>query len=325
MNLSKTGSMDEIFTYYNTQIEPGEYKLVKKSIGLLPSGNKLHIISHVFRSLKPGPVVLFSAGMHGDEVNGVEILRRAVKEGVFNNLLKGTVIVIPILNVFGFINYSRDVPDGKDVNRSFPGSKSGSLASRIAKEVSSNILPFIDFGVDFHTGGANRYNIPQIRYLCEDSEQTELAQAFNAPFNINSKMLSQTMRKTAYDDKKSILIFEGGEALRYDKSSIEHALRGINNLLIHKEMKAGTPNIINTVNINETSWVRASGSGLFNLYKSSGDKVEKKEIIGVINEVFGSEEKPVYSSHDGYIIGHNNAPVVTEGDALFNIGRTVGF
>lgn len=316
--------MTDSFSYYNTAIMPGEYKLIKKSIGILPSGNKLHIISHVFRATEPGPVVLFSAGMHGDEVNGVEILRRAVKLGMFNELTKGTVIVIPIINVFGFINYSREVPDGKDVNRSFPGSRSGSLASRIAKEVSSNILPVIDMGIDFHTGGSNRYNIAQIRFQQEDNKQSELAAAFNAPFSVNAKMISQTMRKTAYDMNIPVLIYEGGEALRYDQLSIDHALRGISNLLIHQGMKSGEKEIIPSVFINESNWVRASSSGLFIWYKSSGDKVQKKEVIGVINETFGMEEKLIFSPYDGYIIGHNNAPVITVGDALFHIGREPG-
>lgn len=137
-------------------IEPGETKTVTYDIARLPSGMMINMPIHVYRSKVEGPVLLLSGGLHGDEVNGIESIRRMIADKLFDNIISGTVVAIPILNLFGFLNHARDVPDGKDVNRSFPGSSTGSLASRVAYRLTKNILPLIDYGIDFHTGGAQR-------------------------------------------------------------------------------------------------------------------------------------------------------------------------
>ena len=180
-------------------IMPGESRVVDIPVGNLPSGTNININVNVHRSMFKGPVVLILAGVHGDEINGIEIVRRSIAENVYDNLIKGTVIVIPLLNVFGFINFSRDVPDGKDVNRSFPGTKSGSLASRVAYTLTKKILPLVDFGIDFHTGGGSRYNFPQVRYGKTNKKARELAEAFSAPFIIEKPYIIKSLRKIAKD------------------------------------------------------------------------------------------------------------------------------
>ena len=184
---------NKTITINGIHVAPGQNKLLQIEIARLPTGTLIDIPVHVFNSKNPGPTLLLQAGLHGDEINGVETLRRMLENNDFK-LKKGAVIVVPILNIFGFIHFSRDVPDGKDVNRSFPGRKTGSLASRIAYHYTSEILPQIDFGIDLHTGGAQRHNFPQMRYTNGDELSKKLAISFNAPFAFPSRGKRQRHR-----------------------------------------------------------------------------------------------------------------------------------
>lgn len=306
---------------HNTAVQPGQRAVIKIPVGELPSGNRINIHAHVFRSLEPGPCMLILGGVHGDEINGVEIVRRVLVERMFDKLQRGSVIAIPLLNIYGFIHFSRDVPDGKDVNRSFPGSAGGSLASRVARTLTKKILPFIDFGVDFHTGGRSYYNFPQIRYSQEDPRAEALAKAFAAPVLVGSKPLSKSLRKTAFEMGKTILTFEGGESLRYDGLSIAHALSGLRRLLAAEKMLPVSAEEINPapLTFSQAGWVRASRAGLFLWTKCAGHPVVEGEPIGEINDPFGHTAYTIFAPHGGFIIGHNNAPVISQGDALFHI------
>jgi len=306
----------------NTEILPGENAKVKIRVGYLPSGTEINIFAHVFRSKNEGKTALVMAGVHGDEINGVEILRRFLEEGIFENLKSGNVIVVPLLNVFGFINFSRDVPDGKDVNRSFPGNSKGSLASRVARKLTKSILPLVDFGIDLHTGGDSRYNYPQIRYTKEDAAGKELAVAFNAPLTITRPRILHSLRKVAGEMKIPVIVFEGGESKRLDGYSIEQGTQGIKNVLMHFGLLEAVPLVEkkDSLLVNRTSWIRADDAGLFIWAKSSGCHIKKGEILGVIKDVHGSKTINVLAKSDGVIVGHNNAPVVNSGDALFHVG-----
>jgi len=312
----------EILNIDNELVERGENKTIRLLVGRLPSDTRIYIQAHVFRSEHPGPVVLCLGGVHGDEINGVEILRKSIELGIFENINKGTVIAIPLLNVFGFINFSRDVPDGKDVNRSFPGNMNGSLASRIARTMTKKILPVVDYAMDFHTGGSSRYNYPQIRYTSTDSNALKLAIAFDAPFTIKKGMIPNSFRKTCKDLGIPAIVFEGGESIRLCGDAIDHGIGGIKNVLKALGM-AEFDNLKSTITkrIKKTTWVRAKYSGLFIWTKKSGQYVNKSEPIGVINDPFGMKMVKVLAPTSGYIIGHNNASVVNQGDALFNIGH----
>jgi predicted deacylase len=305
-------------------VAPGEHKQIRVHVGRLPSGTQINIHAQVYRALKPGPCLLILAGVHGDEINGVEIVRRALDQNIFSNLIAGTVIVIPLLNVYGFLHFSREVPDGKDVNRSFPGNFNGSLASRVARTLTKKILPHIDFGIDFHTGGANRYNYPQIRYTKGSEEAFELARAFAPPLIFKKPAFTKTLRKEAYKMKKPIIVYEGGEALRLDGLSIQKALSGLKRLLAYKGLYEWTQKPYHDVqHITKSGWVRASVAGVFEWYKNSGQWVVKGESIGFIRDPHGGREKKVLAPKRGLILGHNNSPVVNQGDALFNIGYEV--
>jgi len=302
-----------------TSVMPGTNVSLNLPVGKLPVGHRIYIKVNVYSSVNPGPIVLFMAGLHGDEINGVETMKRAISSGVFNHLACGAVIAISLINVYGFINFSRDLPDGKDVNRSFPGNANGSLASRIASVVTKKILPSVDFGVDFHTGAANRYNYPQIRYNTGDTKSQKLAEVFNAPATFQQNTIAKSFRKTAKIMGKPILVFEGGEALRLDEYSINSALDGIKNLLIFHQMTEGDQHFRASLHFERTSWIRASQAGIFTSYAQSGQYIQKGVPIGSISDPFGDHMHIVSATKDGFIIGHNNIAVVNQGDALFHI------
>lgn len=301
-------------------IKAGTSAVINLNIAKLASGTKIDLPIYVFRSTEPGPVVLLSGGLHGDEVNGIEIVRRLVNSDSFHHLHRGSVIAIPIMNIYGFLNFSREVPDGKDVNRSFPGSKTGSLAARVAYNLTHKVLKEIDFGIDFHTGGASRYNYPQIRFAAKDQRAFEIAEAFNAPIALESPLLEKTLRKEAFKMKKSIVVFEGGESMRFDEHVIEHGVRGARRVLKHFGMISRAAHDEESTNCKNSSWIRAKNSGMFTSFLVSGEKVEKNMVIGKITDPFGEFETKVKSSYSGIIIGHNNMPVVNQGDALFHVG-----
>jgi len=304
----------------------GETGIVKMSVGRLPSHTDISIEAHVYRSLKDGPTVLIMAGVHGDEINGIEIVRNLVYNQKFNSLDNGTIIIIPLLNVFGFINFDRYVPDGKDVNRSFPGTLNGSLASRIARTVTKYILPNVDYIFDFHTGGDSRYNYPQIRYTTSDTKAGELAKIFNPPVIVQSGIIPKSLRKTSKELNIPTLIYEGGESVRLDGFAIRVGLTGIRNCLDHLGiLKDDTKETMNNdpIIVKKTSWVRANSSGIFIWAKSSGHHVKKGELLGNIHDPYGQDSIGVLSHQNGFIIGHNNASVVNLGDALFHIGYEI--
>src|SRR6186713_1963478 len=245
------------------EIRPGEFKEIDINIARLPSHTVIDTPIYVSRGWEDGPVLALTAGMHGDEINGMEIVRRLLDSGM-HQPKRGVTICMPIVNVYGFLNYSRDVPDGKDINRSFPGNKSGSLASRVAYHLMHEVIPFIDYGIDFHTGGAMRTNYPQVRAVLKDEKNLELAQAFNAPFTIDAPFRPNSLRKEASKRGKNIIVYEGGESLRFDQHAIKEGIAGTMRLMKHLGMndEAPQPDVENKI-IWDAEWIRARTAGLF--------------------------------------------------------------
>ena len=319
MSKKKKTDADEIIIG-KTKIGRGEMKVMNLKVGTLPSGTKIEIVVNVFRSEKPGPVALVLGGVHGDEINGVEIVRKSLEENTFENLLKGSVIAIPLLNIFGFINFSREVPDGKDVNRSFPGNSTGSLASRVARTLTKEILPIVDFALDFHTGGASRFNYPQIRYSRTDKKAKQLGEAFNPPFLIQKPLITKSLRKIGKDMGIPIIVYEGGESVRLDGFSISKGFEGMQRVLKSQGMlEHAVPENRRMIHVKKTGWIRAPESGLFTWTRNSGVLIEKGEPLGHIKNPYGTKTVKVVAKRQGYIIGHNNASVVNQGDALFHL------
>lgn len=305
----------------NTEIKAGETAKIEVNVAKLPSRSPIDIIVNVARSAEPGPTLLLMGGLHGDEINGVEIVRRIIEDG-HHIPEKGSVICIPLLNIYGFIHFSRYVPDGKDVNRSFPGNRNGSLASRIAHYLMKEIIPKIDFGVDFHTGGADRDNYPQIRCQLDNPADMELAEAFYAPFTIHSKHRPNSLRQSASKLGKSILVYEGGESSRFSENAIRQGIDGTLRLMKHLGMKNAPlpdPEYQNH-QLKHSTWIRARSSGIFQSMVSGGDEVRKNQLVGYITDPFGDFKIPLKSHATGHIISLNNNPILHQGDAIMHIG-----
>lgn len=301
-------------------IHPGEFKEININIARLPSRTQINTPIYVYRAPEDGPVLALTAGMHGDEINGMEIVRRIIDNG-HHKVLRGTTVCMPIINVYGFLNYSREVPDGKDVNRSFPGSKTGSLASRVAYHMTHDVIPFIDAGVDFHTGGAMRTNYPQVRCMMQEPRNVELANAFHAPFTIDSPFRPHSLRQTAAKKGRNIIVYEGGESLRIDPHAIEEGINGTLRLMKFLSMidHAPSPKETNRI-VWSSAWIRARTAGLFHPVINAGDLIHKNQHVGTITDPFGEFTEAVKSQVTGYVVGLNNNPVVNAGDALLHIG-----
>lgn len=305
----------------NQEILPGDYQQLNLIVSRLPSGTRIYIQCHVFRAVDPGPVVLILAGIHGDEINGIEAVRRTLSKGCYNNLVSGTVIVIPLLNVFGFINFSREVPDGKDVNRSFPGTLRGSLASRVAAVLTKKILPHVNYAIDLHTGGGSRYNYPQLRFNIGDAKALQMAKSFGAPFLVPKAKISRSFRKIASEMGITVLVYEAGEAVRLDGFAIDIGVQGIQRVLKYLGVTDQAPDIFEDMIIfKSTGWLRATEAGLFTWSQSSGTLIKKGQPLGAIHSPQDDRTKRILAKSDGYIIGHNNASVVHTGDALYHVG-----
>ncbi|WP_370089808.1 succinylglutamate desuccinylase/aspartoacylase family protein [Ekhidna sp.] len=286
----------------------------------LPSGTVIEIPIFSYESKKEGSTLLLMAGMHGDEINGVEIMRRIITKKLYQ-VEAGRVVLVPIFNVFGFINFSREVPDGKDVNRSFPGTKNGSLASQFAYFMMQEVIPHIDYGIDFHTGGKLINNYPQVRAMLDDPKNEALANAFASPLIINSPFRDKSLRKEAGKLGKSILVYEAGESLKLRKPAIDEGLSGMKRVMKHLGMISEAPKPTKEpVTIAKSTWSRASRAGLHYAQVRNGAFVEKGEVLGVISDPYGDYERPIKASHDCYILSVNNNPVVNRGDALFHTG-----
>lgn len=301
-------------------ILPGEFREIDINIARLPSHTVIDTPLYVYVGKEPGPVLGLMAGMHGDEINGMEIVRRII-DGGFHLVSRGAVVCIPVINVYGFLNYSREVPDGKDINRSFPGSRHGSLASRVAWHITREVIPVIDYGLDFHTGGAMRTNYPQVRCLLENETNMQLASAFSAPFTIDSGFRPHSLRQTAAKKGKSIIVYEGGESVRLDVHAIEEGVNGTLRVMKHLGMTDWAPAASEPTRIIRSSnWVRSRNAGLFHPVVKSGSVVEKGQFVGAVTDPFGEFKANISSPYTGHVIGINNNPVVNAGDALLHVG-----
>lgn len=304
------------------KIPPGKGATINFNMAKLYTATAVDVPIIIERSKKPGPVILITAGIHGDELNGVEVVRQIIVKEI-NKPLRGTVICIPIINVFGFLNMSREFPDGRDLNRVFPGTKNGSLASRFAYQFVQKILPVADFCLDFHTGGASRYNAPQIRIKKGEEMAMHYANIFNAPFTIISKTITKSYRETCAKQGKPVLLFEGGKSKDSDKIIAKHGVEGTMRILAHFEMlkpKFEVPDPTGeTIVIENSTWMRAKYSGLLHIKVPCGKHVEKGEYVATITDPYGKLRHKVKAPNQGYIINVNESPIVYQGDAIFHI------
>ncbi len=309
------------FELKGRNIEPGETAQVDYKIARLPTHTPIDLPVYVYRGVKSGPVLLLTAGLHGNEINGIEIVRRLISSGQAVPE-SGTVIAIPIVNVYGFLQSERYLPDGKDLNRSFPGNKTGSLAQRVANVLMNEIIPNIDYGIDFHTGGASLSNFPQIRCDFEHGPNLDLAGMFAPPFILNSRMIEKSFRKAAHKQGKSIIVYEGGESLRFDEYAIQEGVDGTLRLMQGLGMNPEAPKASRKTEIlKSTSWVRARYAGIFHAEIEPGETVRRNQRIGSITDPYGETTYPVKAKEAGHVISLNYMPVLNAGDAITHIGK----
>jgi predicted deacylase len=304
-------------------IGSGESRMLELPIASLYSHAPMNLPLHVACGKRNGPRLFVSAAIHGDEINGVEIIRRLLRLPLLARL-RGTLIAVPIVNVYGFVNRSRYLPDRRDLNRSFPGSELGSMAARLAHRFLTSIVANSDYGIDLHTAAIHRENLPQVRANLDDTETARIARAFHVPVLINSNLRDGSLREVAAEHGIPMLLYEAGEALRFDEHCIRAGLKGIVSVMreldmLPKSSRAGRPP--EPVVARTSSWVRAGRSGILRVTAALGARVRRDQVIGVIADPFGTQELEVSANTGGIIIGRHNLPLVNEGEALFHIAR----
>lgn len=315
----------ENITILGHEIPLGTSKEINFNIAKLHTATKIEVPVIIERSKKPGPTILFTAGIHGDEINGVDIVRQLIARKI-NKPKRGTIICMPILNVFGFLNGSRNFPDGRDLNRVFPGLQNGSLASRVAHKLMTEVIPDVDLIVDFHTGGSNRFNAAQVRIIKEQPELDELASVFGAPFVLYSNHISKSFRSACFQLGKPVILFEGGKSYFINNTISKTGVEGAKHILHHYGMlrsKFKTSQTKDTVFVEDSKWIRAKKSGMFKARVNVNSKVSVDEVIGQITDPYGKMHYKVKSTFDGYILNVNEASLVYQGDALFHISIKV--
>lgn len=312
-------------TILGEEIAPGKKRILNLDIARLHTYSKIEIPVIVERAKEEGLVLLLNAGIHGNELNGVEIVRELLARK-FTKPEKGIVISIPTLNIFGFINQTREFPDGKDLNRIFPGSQKGSLAGIFAHHMMKEIIPHVDYCIDFHTGGARRFNSSQIRISKDNEELLELAKIFNPRFIVYAGQREKSFRQAATLAGKKVLLFEGGKTHDFNQRITKRGVSGTMKLMQYLGMRDFSEelekmnNYSDAVIIKNSTWLRARQGGLFRFFIKDGAKVKKDEIIGTISDPYGKYEYKIKIPADGHIIGLNHAPVVYKGDALLHLG-----
>lgn len=313
-------AVNKAITIGETTVKPGQRASISLPVADMYTGASLSMPVKVICGRREGPVLFVSAAIHGDELNGVEIIRRLLKRRTLQSL-RGTLVAVPVVNVHGFLDLSRYLPDRRDLNRSFPGSSKGSIAARMANIFITQIVSKADYGIDLHTGALNRSNLPQIRANLDNEVTKELARAFGAAVVLDSKIRDGSLRACAADRGFPMLIYEAGEALRFDEVAIRAGLRGVIQVMRHLGMlpQIKKKTTMNPVIADSTRWVRAPASGIVNSKVALGTRVREGQRLAIIGDPLGEAETHVVAPFDGIVIGRNNLPLSHEGDALFNV------
>ncbi|MGK0448768.1 MAG: putative deacylase [Polaribacter sp.] len=307
------------FILLGKEIPEGKRTVLDLEVAKLHTRTTVKVPVIIERSLNPGPVVLLLAGIHGDETNGVGIIREIIDLGI-NKPKNGTIICIPVFNIFGYLIQTREFPDGRDLNRMFPGTLNGSLASQFAYQFTKEIAPFVDYVIDFHTGGGERDNIAQIRCSKHDEKALELAKVFNPPMIVFSHNITKSLRDTLHKMGKTVLLFEGGKSKELNPTVINEGVNGTKNVLIHLGVIEGEITVRETpIFVEKAKWLRASHSGMFKIRVANGSFVKKREVLGVIQDPFGEFKKKIYAPFNCHIFCINKTPIVNKGDALFHL------
>ena len=304
-------------------IEAGARRTVHLPVSVLPNHTPMNLAVHVIHGAASGPSIFLAGAVHGDEIMGVEIIRRVLRHASMAEL-SGTLLAVPIVNAFGFLNHSRYMPDRRELNRSFPGSDRGSLASLLADLFMREVVLRTQYGIDLHSAALHRTNLPQIRIAPDEPDLLQLAEAFAPPIVLVSKLREGTLRQCARDHGVKVLLYEGGEALRFDEAAIEAGTAGILRVMAALGMISAVANASGklrpALSISST-WLRAPEGGIFRGSHAVGERVTKGETVGEISDPLGESSVEVVTDDSGMIIGRTNLPVVNRGDALYHVAR----
>lgn len=317
--MAKAKTRQEPFLFLGESISPASRRVIELEAAKLYTHSPLSIPVEIIHGYAPGPVLMVNAAIHGDELNGVEIVRQ-LNNTIDPKKLRGTLIAVPIVNVFGFIHKSRYLPDRRDLNRCFPGSEKGSLASRMAHTFFSQVALNCDYIIDLHTGAIHRTNLPQIRADLSNEETLRVAQAFATPVVIDSPLRNGSLRSEAEKAGITVLTYEAGEALRFEPIAINAGIVGVKRVMQAVGMlRASRKKSPNSVIAKSTSWLRAEADGILRTLVSLGDRVEKGQVLAFINSPLGNVEVEITANKGGIVIGQQTLPLVNEGDAVFHL------
>jgi len=321
----KAATIRPAFGICGMEVPAGSRATVDLPISLLSTHTPMALPVHVVHGRRDGPTLFVSAAVHGDEIIGIEVVRRLLKLSSIRNI-RGTLLCIPVVNVFGLISHSRYLPDRRDLNRSFPGSENGSLAGQLAHVFLKEIVSRSDFGIDIHSAAIHRSNLPQIRVSPDQPRAMELAEAFSPPAIITSPLRDGSLRRAAREAGVDVLVYEAGEALRFDEVAVRVGVKGILRVMHHLGMirsSRARPSNLASVHSSSTYWIRAPQGGIVRSTKSLGGRVDVGDIIGYVADPMGETESPIEARKAGIVIGLTNMPVVNRGDALFHVAEPI--
>lgn len=307
------------------EVKPGERQQINLPIADLSIHLPITMPVSIVNGKLVGPRLFVSAVIHGDELNGVEIVRRVMQLPVLRRI-RGTLIAVPLVNVPGFLNLTRTTPDGRDINRTFPGLSKGSLAARIAKLFFEEVVVDSDYGIDLHTGSSHRVNYPQIRGNLNNPDIENMALAFGVPLILNASSRTGSLREAAENVGVPVIVYEAGEGLRFDESAIRAGVKGVVRVMRRLGMLPARSRTVSRPLpiLRSSSWIRAPISGILRTAQAAGTHVKKNQLLGVIADPLGESELEIRAPKEGFVIGRTNLPVVHEGDALFNLAQTEG-
>lgn len=307
-------------TIGRVDVPPGERTTIRVPIPRLYTHEEMSMTIQVIRGRREGAHMFLCSTLHGDELNGIEIIRRVVDK-VPPDRLRGMLITAPIVNVFGLINHSRYLPDRRDLNRAFPGSLKGSLAARLAHLVMKEIVEHCTHGIDLHTGSNDRINLPQIRGDLDDEETRRCAEAFGARVMMQSSLRDGSLREAATKEGRHVLVYEAGEAMRFNHDAIEVGVRGVLNVVKALGMLTGkrSPRRRRSIEVESLGWVRARQSGFLHLNVSLGQFVSRRQVIASIQDPFGETRSVMRAQREGVVISHTKSPLVHRGDAVIHL------
>jgi uncharacterized protein len=315
---------NEPITIGTTTVPPGRKVRIELPFALLPTGSPAYLPIAVINGRTAGPNVWISGGIHGDEINGVEVVREVMK-ALDARSLRGAVIAVPIVNPLGFLMRSRYLPDRRDLNRAFPGSARGSTASRLAHLFMTEVVSHCSVGIDCHTASNHRMNIPQIRADVDDPETLRLARAFGAPFTVESRIRDGSLRQAATERGITMMVYEGGQADRFDEEAIDFGVTGIMRTLRSLRMiDIDLPTAPPTKVVRRTRWIRARRGGLVEIEPRLGDRVIEGEVIARISDAFGIRPTTVKTTSTGWVIARTLSPLVNPGDPLVHVAAETG-